>query len=288
MVDIDERQWLSVDRLGSLSPSQLRARVNRSKLKINPELVSLVPHRGRVGDLNPLVEYLKGTDGELLVPAVVRDHASGKYVVIGGERRWRAMTRIMDQPTFVVVCEVWADYLAWLIMDKTRENPSHPAKEIAVTDVVFLTETLKRYLSVSRDDHLDDVLGEYFAIPASRIGEARSIKRVMDRNNPPEIAKLVLDEWNAVARGDASPSASFQRIRKAQIKLETPGPNVAEQRKKLQRAAEVCAGLVDALGNFGEASGELTTKETGDAIEALGKGRTALERVIRSLREVRS
>jgi hypothetical protein len=256
--------------------------VNRQKIKIEPANVQLIPHRGKVGDLRPIIHFLRDTDGELLPPAVVRDRTTGHYVVVGGERRYRAATRLTDRPMFAIVCDVFADWLAWATLDKIRDNPLYPSMKMPVTEVVLVAESLMRYLSPGRDEHLDDTLGEYYDIKPSRIGEARSIKRILDRNNnPPEIQKLAETEWAAVATGEASPSAAFQRIRKAEIRRVTPPGDVRAQRSTLIGAAQVCAGLVDALGNIGDLSPELQDAELLLAVARLGDGRRVLDQVIR-------
>jgi ParB-like chromosome segregation protein Spo0J len=257
--------------------------VNRAKIKVEVASIQFTPHRGKVGDLRPLTQYFQNSDGELLAPAVVRDRETSKYVVVGGERRLRAAIRAAGGvPIYVVVCDVFADWLAWAVLDKHRENPAHPAYPISVTDVVRVSESLIKYLSPGRDEHLDDTLGEYYNVKPSRIGEARSIKRVLDRhNNPPEIQKLAEEEWAAVADGTASPSAAFQRIRKAEIRRETPPSDARVQRQKLTGAAQVATGLVDALGDIGELSPDLLDAEVALAIARLGDGRRVLDQVIR-------
>jgi hypothetical protein len=262
--------------------------VNRQKIVSDADRITLTNYRAKVGDLRPLVEHIAHSDGDPIPPAVVRDRNLDQYIVIGGERRYRALTRNMGLPIHVVVCDHWGDYLAWLLLDKIREDPAHPAKAMPVTDIVHVHELIAKYLSPGRDEHLDDTLAEYFGTVASRIGEARSLKRILDRhNNPAEIQELVEREWALVANGQAAPSAAFQRVRKAEIKMATPGPNVAVQRSKLFGVAQVCAGLSDALANFGDASDELTPTEVEASRKALGEGRRALERVIRSLDELK-
>lgn len=257
--------------------------MNRAKIKVDASSVQFIPHRGKVGDLRSLVQYFQNSDGELLPPAVARDRTSGQFVVLGGERRLRAAMRAAPgMPVYVIVCDMFADWLSWAALDKHRENPAYPAARIAVTDVLSVSESLFRYLAPGRDEHLDETLGEYYDVKASRIGETRSIKRVLDRhNNPPEIQQLVEAEWAAVATGEASPSAAFGRIRKAEIKRETPPSDVRAQRSKLTGAAQVCAGLVDALGNIGDLSPELLTSELSLAVARLGDGRRVLDQVIR-------
>ena len=259
--------------------------MNRQKLKVSQGQVHAHPYRGKVGDLRPLTDYYNNSDGELLVPAVIRERNSEQYLIIGGERRWRAAVR-SDVPTlFVVVCDHWADYLAWMTLDKLRENPAHPSMPMPVTDVVILSGLIRRYLNPGRDERLDDTLGEYLNTKPSRIGEARSLLRILEASNPPDIEKLATDEWNAIARGEASPSAAFQRVRNAQLKRDAPPPDVAAQRKILQGVGNTCAGITDALANFGDPSPELTRAEREAAITQLGHGRRALEGVIRRLRE---
>lgn len=257
--------------------------MNRAKIKVEAESIQFIPHRGKVGDLRSLVQYFQNSDGELLPPAVARDRTTQKFIVLGGERRLRAAMRAAPgMPVYVIVCDMFADWLSWAALDKHRENPAHPAYRLAVTDVVAVSESLIRYLAPGRDEHLDETLGEYYDIKASRIGETRSIKRVLDRyNNPPEIQKLVETEWAAVANGEASPSAAFQRIRKAEIKRDTPPSDVRVQRSKLVGAAQVCAGLVDALSNIGDLSPELLDQEVALAVARLGDGRRVLDQVIR-------
>jgi hypothetical protein len=256
--------------------------VNRAKIKIlDPASIKLIPHRGKVGDLRPLSKFISETEGELLPPAVVRDRVTNSFVVVGGERRLRATMRSAE-PVYVIVCDVFADWLAWAALDKIRENQDHPAMPIPVTEVVYVSETLQRYLSPGRDEHLDRTLGEYYEIAASRIGEARSVKRIVDRlNNPPEIQRLAEMEWRLIHDGQASPSASFQRIRKAEIKRETPPSDARAQRSTLVGAAQVCAGLVDALNSLGDLSPDLLSSEVALAVARLGDGRRALDQVIR-------
>jgi hypothetical protein len=257
--------------------------VNRQKLKVSHNQVHALPYRAKVGDLRPLAQYFENSDGELLAPAVVRDRASQQYLIIGGERRWRAAERVTANTLFVIVCDHWADYLAWLTLDKIRENPAYPAAPLPVTDVVILSNLIKQYLNPGRDERLDDTLGEYFDTKPSRIGETRSLKRILDAVNPPEIERLAAIEWDAVARGEASPSAAFQRVRSAQLKLTAPPVDVRVQRQKLTGVIMVCAGLVDALANFGEASPELTDDEVQGYVKALADGRRTLESVINKL-----
>lgn len=258
--------------------------MNRSKIKVTHDQVRLVPHRGKVGSLQQLQELLDNSDGELLAPAVARDHATGGYVMLSGERRWRAAVRT-NSPLYVIVCDVWADYLGWLILDKHREHPAIQGREMPVTDMVVLTETIKKYLSPGRDDRMDDTLAEYFGIPASRLGEARSIWRIRNQNLTDDVRTLVEHEWLQVERGEASPSAAFGRIRKYQNRLNAPPVDVRAQRQKLTGVVTVCAGLVDALANFGDASPELNDDEVRGFIAALADGRRTLEMVIRKLRE---
>lgn len=262
--------------------------MNRQKIVSEIDRVALVNYRAKVGDLRPLAEHINNSDGDPIPAAVVRDKNLDQYVIIGGERRYRALTRNMGLPVHVIVCDHWGDYLAWLLLDKIRENPAHPSKPMPLTDIVHLHELIVKYLSPGRDERLDDTLAEYFGTMASRIGETRSLKRILDRhNNPAEIQNLVEREWQLVARGEAAPSAAFQRVRKAEIKREAPGPDVRVQRSKLEGSAQVCAGLADALANFGEASDELKPAEVDNALKALGDGRRALERVIRTLNELK-
>lgn len=259
--------------------------MNRQKLKVSHDQIHALPYRAKVGDLRPFVQYFENSDGELLPPAVVRDRVSQQYLIIGGERRWRAAERVTANTLFVIVCDHWADYLAWLTLDKIKENPAHPAMPMPVTDVVILSGLVKQYLNPGRDERMDDTLGEYFDTKPSRIGETRSLKRILDAVNPPEIEKLVATEWDAVARGEASPSAAFQRVRQAQIRLETPPADAQAQRKVLAGVGNTCAGLADALSNFGDPSPDLTEADRQTAIRQLGAGRRALETVIRKLRE---
>lgn len=288
MVETHNGRWLSLDRLGGLTAAQLRARVNRQKIISDPDRIALTNYRAKVGDLRPLTEHLAHSEGDPIPAAVVRDRTMDQYVVIGGERRYRALTRNMALPVHVIVCDHWGDYLAWMLLDKIRENPAWPSKPMPLTDIVHLHAEIVKYLSPGRDDHLDDTLAEYFGTMASRIGEARSLKRIMDRrNNPPEIQAMAEREWALVANGQASPSAAFQRVRKAEIALDAPGPDVRIQRSKLDGSAQVCAGLADALANFGEASDELKPAEVDAALSALGDGRRALERVIRELNQLK-
>lgn len=260
--------------------------MNRQKLKVGQDQVHAAPYRAKVGDLRPLVQYFDNSDGELLAPAVVRDRVSQQYLIVGGERRWRAAVRSDLSTLFVIVCDHWADYLAWLTLDKIRENPAYPAHPMPVTDVVILSGLVKQYLNPGRDEHMDDTLGEYFGTKPSRIGEARSLKRILDAVNPPDIEQLAVAEWDAVARGDASPSAAFQRVRNAQLKREAPPADTQAQRKILAGVGNTCAGLADALSNFGDPSPDLDEAERKAAIQQLGAGRRALETVIRKLREV--
>ena len=257
--------------------------MNRQKITVESTNVHLKPHRQDVGDLGSLAHHLATSDGDLLPPAIVRDRKRGDYLVVGGERRWLATQALPALPTYAIVCDVWADFLAWMALDKMREHPGHRSMPYAVTDAVLLTETVAQYLSPGRDDHMDHTVAEYLDVLVSRLGEARSIKRIMDRNNPEDIQALVEWEWRMVTIGEASPSAAFQRIRKAQIRRDAPPANAAEQRTKLTRAAGICAGLVDGLANFGEVSPELSTREREEAIEKLSAGRRTLETVIRRL-----
>ena len=258
--------------------------MNRQKVKVAAGDVTLIPHRGKVGNLAPLTEYFQNSDGELLPPAVVRDRNSGKYVLIGGERRWRAAVRASELPLYVIVCDFWGDYLAWLALDKLKVNPAHPEMPTPVTDIVVLTASLLRYLSPGRDDHMDDTVAEYYGIKPGRIGETRSIKKIKDRhNNPPEIQRMVDEEWDALGKGLVAPSAAFQRIRKAEIKRVTPPGDVRVQRSKLVGAAQVCAGLVDALTTFGDVSPELTDEEISNGFKGLADGRRVLDTLVRRL-----
>lgn len=258
--------------------------MNRQKIKVSHDQVRLVPHRGKTGDLTPLVRLFDNSDGEMLVPAVARDHATGGYVMLLGERRWRAAVRA-SAPLYVIVCDVWADFLAWLILDKYKEHPANVSRPMALTDMVTLTETVKQYLNPGRDDRLDDTLGEYFGVPASRIGETRSIKRVRDRNLPDDVRAIVEHEWLQVERGEASPSAAFQRIRKYEIRKDAPAVDVTAQRQKLRGVVTVCTGLTDALANFGDVSPELSADERSGYIASLADARRMLENVIGKLRK---
>lgn len=259
--------------------------MNRQKIRVSQEDVILAPHRGKVGDLRPLVSLIETSDGELLPPAVVRDRRTQKYVVIGGERRWRAAVR-SKLPLHVIICDVWPDYVAWAALDKIRENPAFPSMPMPITDVVAVTDSLTRYLRPGRDEHMDETVSEHLGVRAARLGEARSLKRIKDGNNPDDIQRMVDAEWELVARGEASPSAAFQRIRRAQAKRDAPPADAAVQRRKLAGAASVCTGLVDGLANFGEVSADITPAEAQEMVKRLGEGRRALEYVIRKLQGV--
>jgi len=258
--------------------------VNRQKITIEADSVTLKPHRQDFGELTDLARHLATSDGETLPPALVRDRKTNKYVVVGGERRWLALKALPGMPAYAIVCSVWSDLLAWMTLDKLREDPAHPSMPYATTDAALLTETIAQYLAPGRDDHMDDTVAQYLDMNVHRIGEARSIKRIMDRhNNPEDVQRVVEAEWALVASGAASPSAAFQRIRRYEIRRDAPPANAGEQRTKLTKAAGICAGLVDGLANFGDVSPELTTKEREEAITKLSAARRALERVINRL-----
>jgi hypothetical protein len=258
----------------------------RSKIKVDPNAVEVIPHRNRMGHIAGLAQVLANSDGDLLPPAVVRDNKTQKYVLLSGERRWLAAQRLPGMPLFVIVCDFWGDFLAWLTLDKSREHPAHKSMPTPVTDMVLMTETIQKYLRPGREDRLDDTLGDYFGIRSGRIGEARSLKRILDGNNPADIQELAEAEWENVRTGSSSPSAAFQRVRKAQVRKDTPPVDPDVQRRKLKGAAGICAGLVDGLANFGDLSEKLTKQEIAEYAEQLSTGRRALESVIRKLNGV--
>lgn len=250
---------------------------------VRPEDVILRPHRKTDhGDLASLTEYMHNTDGEI-PPAAVARVSTSKYVILHGERRWLA-GQPLEGPARVVLCETWADFLAWMILDKNRENPARMAEPLNLTGVLRLTQTITKYLRPGRDDRMDATLAEYFGERESRIGPARSVFKVMTESLDPRVRDYATEQWKEMEEGIVGSSAAFERIRRYEKQLAAPPVDAKAQRAKLNGIVGVCHGLVDGLTGFGDASPELTEQERAAYIEALGGARRALDQVVRSLR----
>jgi hypothetical protein len=244
-------------------------------------------YRQDMGDLNKLIQSIKRHG--LTYPIVVTRHRQ----VLAGQRRIEAVKQLGWKTVPAIVATNLNDAADLLI----AERPDNLKKPMSVEEKVDLGMRLEsfraedRFGGAIRGTITLRVVGQVTGLKGSSYYRARNVVLAARSNEYGEdaqaFAKTVLAEMNATRRI----TPAYEKIRKG-IDLHLGGPrhalvtDAAGQRKALDGAVEVLAGITFGLRSIGPINKDITREEATRWMRDLSEARTALERVIKQLRGV--
>jgi hypothetical protein len=243
----------------------------------------ILPHRAILSgrEIEALSLDLEQAGWPVLEPAVVR--VNGAYQLLAGERRWAAMLR-GRRDLNVWVMRRWADFMAWMLLDEQRSGV-HQGKPMTLVDAKVMLDKINDWLRPTTRDHADQMVAEYLGLDMYQIRQTRYLCNWLGPNNLPEVQALARHELGLVAARKVSPSAAYERVKRADSRLRAPSVPAARQRKMLDNSVEIITGLIDGLKALGDLAGQLEPGECADWARELSAGRLQLERTIKALKE---
>jgi hypothetical protein len=218
-------------------------------------------------------------------PAALAPHPSirNQFIILSGERRYAAALRD-GSPLIGEVIENWEQFLAWMILD--ARWPSSGALKMPLTDAVVMIDKITGALETTRFDNVDRTVSEYLGLSWGHVQETRQLARLLQSDLTAEQKAAIVQELRLVARGEASPSAAYQRTRKMLDRAAAPTTPGAVSRRVLNNSAVTAAGVIDGLRSLSsDFTEQLGAGECAEWARALGPVRAQLERTIKALKE---
>jgi hypothetical protein len=174
--------------------------------------------------------------------------------------------------------------VAWMLLDEQKSG-YHQGKPMTLVDAKVMLDKINDWLRPSVRDHADQMVAEYLGLDHYQIRQVRYLCNWLDPDQLPEIQALARHELGLVAAGKASPSAAYERVKRADARLRAPSVPAEKQRKMLNNSVEIITGLIDGLQSLGDLAEQLEPGECAEWVRGLSAGRLQLERTIKALKE---
>jgi len=277
MVASDERRWLSVGRLGA-DPQTHLDRLGTQRLSANT--VYTWAHRSRLGDLSEIEDVVSRFG---LLPPMVALLPRRGWIVLGGERRFAAWVGMYGGNRVpVYVANVWADFLAWMLVDIDQRGTR---QRMSLVEAVTLVDKVAATLDPRKHDYADQTIAEYLDLRLDLLRTTRYLTNWLEHESP-EVVELAKRKLDQVAGGELGPSAAYDHVKALAERVAAgEGMPTETQRKILNNAVTTLAGVTDGLQGLGGLANNLAPGECEAWAKSLSKARLELERTIRKLKE---
>ena len=164
----------------------------------------------------------------LIQPIVVTKQDNGRYMIVAGERRWRAAKQAGLKKVPVIIKEYSPSQIAQIaLMENLQREDLNPIEEAvgyrSLLETYSLTqESISRLMGKSRSAiansirllSLDDEIQEYLASGKLSSGHARAILSIDDTNRRKELAQRIIKEDLSVRQAEALSKAKQQKSKK--------------------------------------------------------------------------